>query len=155
MARRREHLSAYLRICISAGQQNHKKTRNNHQTSSENLGCLFLFSGIYFMDRIPFLPGFLRISFFPAFSGGIFHRNVVLERLQEFLFYFPLLQEFSAGISEGQEFLYLPRNPPDSGEFLFPPKATGSGQQLKKALCSVKYELKQTFLTSLPAANRT
>jgi len=35
------------------------------------------------------LPGFLRIPFFPVFSGGIFHRNVVLERSQEFLF-FPL-----------------------------------------------------------------
>ncbi len=36
MARRREHLSAYLRICVSARQQNHKKTGNNYQTPSEN-----------------------------------------------------------------------------------------------------------------------
>jgi len=55
-------------------------------------------------------------SFFPVFSGGIFHRNVVLERLQEFLF-FLLSHEFFAGIPVGQEFLYLPRNPPDSFGF--------------------------------------
>ncbi len=29
MVRRREHLSAYLRICISGGQQNHKKIKKN------------------------------------------------------------------------------------------------------------------------------
>jgi len=42
----------------------------------------------------------------------------------------------------GQEFLYLPQNPPDSGGFLFPPKAAGSGQRLKKALCKKKNGLK-------------
>ena len=93
-----------------------------------------VFRNLFFGPKKPFLTGFLRISFFPAFSGGIFHRNVVLERLQEFLF-FLFLQDFFAGIPVGQEFLYLPRNPPDSGGFLFPPKAAGSGQQLKKALC--------------------
>jgi len=80
-----------------------------------------VFRNLFFGPKKPFLPGFLRISFFPAFSGGIFHRNVVLERY--------------AGIPVGQEFLYLPRNPLDSGGFLFPPKAAGSGQRLKKALC--------------------
>jgi hypothetical protein len=55
-------------------------------------------------------------SFFPVFTGGIFHRNMVLERSQEFLF-FSLSQDFFAGIPVGQEFLYLPRNPPDSGGF--------------------------------------
>ena len=31
MARRREHLSAYLRICISGRQQNHKKIQKNQE----------------------------------------------------------------------------------------------------------------------------
>jgi len=93
-----------------------------------------VFRNLFFGSKKPFLTGFLRISFFPAFSGGILHRNVVLERSQEFLF-FPFLQDFFAEIPVGQEFLYLPQNPPDSGGFLFPPKAAGSGQQLKKALC--------------------
>jgi hypothetical protein len=55
-----------------------------------------------------------------VFSGRIFHRKVVLERPQEFLF-FPLSQELITGIPVGQEFLYLPQNPPDSSGFLFPP----------------------------------
>jgi hypothetical protein len=98
-----------------------------------------VFRNLFLGSKKPFLTGFLRISFFPAFSGVIFHRNVVLERSQEFHF-FPILQEFFAGIpvgrnSCGQEFLYLLRIPPESGGFLFPPKAVGSGQRLKKALC--------------------
>ncbi len=31
MARRREHLSAYLRICVSGQQQNHKKIKKNQE----------------------------------------------------------------------------------------------------------------------------
>jgi len=38
-----------------------------------------VFRNLFFGTKKPFLTGFLRISFFPAFSGGIFHRNVVLE----------------------------------------------------------------------------
>jgi hypothetical protein len=56
---------------------------------------------LFFGSKKPFLTGFLRISFFPAFSGGIFHRNVVLERSQEFRF-FSILQEFFAGIPVGR-----------------------------------------------------
>ena len=63
-----------------------------------------------------FLPGFLRIPFSLCFPEEFFHRNVVLERSQEFLF-FLLSQEFFAGIPMGQEFLYIPQNPPDSGGF--------------------------------------
>jgi hypothetical protein len=37
-----------------------------------------VFRNLFFGPKNPFLTGFLRI-FFPAFSGGIFHRNVVLE----------------------------------------------------------------------------
>ena len=40
-----------------------------------------VFRNLFFGSKKLFLTGFLRISFFPAFSGGIFHRNVVLERL--------------------------------------------------------------------------
>jgi hypothetical protein len=61
-------------------------------------------------------------SFFPVFSGGIFRPNMVLERSQEFLFIF--LQEFlwdrNSCIYPG--ILWIP---PDSGGFLFPPKAAG------------------------------
>ena len=58
-----------------------------HCGVSRQLGCLFLFSGTYLLgpktvpDRIP------EDFFFPAFSGGNFHRNVVLERPQEFRFF--------------------------------------------------------------------
>jgi hypothetical protein len=45
-------------------------------------------------SKKPFLTGFLRISFFPAFAGGIFHRNVVLERSQEFRFFFRFYRIF-------------------------------------------------------------
>jgi hypothetical protein len=38
-----------------------------------------VFRNLFFGPKKPFLTGFLRISFFPVFSGGIFHRNVVLE----------------------------------------------------------------------------
>jgi len=31
MARRREHLSTYLRICVSGRQQNHKKIKKNQE----------------------------------------------------------------------------------------------------------------------------
>jgi hypothetical protein len=57
-----------------------------------------VFRNLFFGPKKPFLPGFLRISFFPAFSGGIFHRNVVLERYAGipvfFCFYRIFLQEF-------------------------------------------------------------
>jgi hypothetical protein len=37
-----------------------------------------VFRNLFFGPKKPFLTGFLRI-FFPAFSRGIFHRNMVLE----------------------------------------------------------------------------
>ena len=68
------------------------------------------------------VPARIPEDYFPVFSGGIFHRNVVLEGSQEFLIFFA-----TTGIvcrnSYGQEFLYLPRIPPDSSGFLFPPSA--------------------------------
>jgi hypothetical protein len=43
MARRREHLSAYLRICISGQQQNHKKIEKNQERIIRyNLKKMFL-----------------------------------------------------------------------------------------------------------------
>jgi hypothetical protein len=38
MARRWEHLSAYLRICISGQQQNHKKSRKIKKESLDTVG---------------------------------------------------------------------------------------------------------------------
>ena len=39
------------------------------------------------------------------FSGEIVYRNMVLERSQEFLFFFPLSQECFTGIPVGQELI--------------------------------------------------
>jgi hypothetical protein len=82
-----------------------------------------VFRNLFLGSKKPFLSVFLRISFFPAFSGGIFHRNVVLERLQEFRF-FPILQEIFAGIPVGRNSCIYPG-------FLFPPK-TKEGSLLSK-----------------------
>jgi hypothetical protein len=60
-----------------------------------------VFRNLFLGSKKPFLTGFLRIPFFPAFSGGIFHRNVFLEGTKEFRF-FPILQEFFAGIPVGR-----------------------------------------------------
>ena len=57
------------------------------------------------------------ISFFPAFSGGIFHRNVVLEGSQEFLFFFSFTGIFRRN-SCGTGIPVLLRIPPESGGFL-------------------------------------
>ena len=63
------------------------------------------------------MPGFLRIPFFPC----VFRRNFSQERgfgeVAGIPVFFPLSQEYFAGNPVGQEFLYLPRNPPDSGVF--------------------------------------
>jgi hypothetical protein len=82
-----------------------------------------VFRNLFFGSKNPFLTGFLRISFFSC----VFRRNFSQERgfgeVAGIPFFFSISQEFFAGISVGQEFLYLPRNPPDSSGFLFPPKA--------------------------------
>ena len=96
-----------------------------------------VFRNLFFGYKKPFLTGFLRISFFPAFSGGIFHRNVFLEGSQEFRFFSDFTGIFRRN-SCGQEFLYLLGIPEDSGGFLFPPKtvwlrpATKEGTLLSK-----------------------
>ncbi len=62
-------------------------------------------------DRIP------EDFFLPANSGGFFHRDVVLEGVAVIPVFFPILQEFFAGISGGQEFLCLLWIPQESGVF--------------------------------------
>jgi len=75
-----------------------------------------VFRNLFFGSKKPFLTGFLRISFFSAFSGGIFHRNVVLERSQEFRFFSDFTGIFRRH-SCGQEFLHLLRIPLESSGF--------------------------------------
>jgi hypothetical protein len=97
-----------------------------------------VFRNLFFGSKKPFLTGFLRISFFPAFSGGIFHRNVFLEGSQEFRFFSDFTGIFCRN-SCGQEFLYLLRIPEDSGGFRRIPedscsrqKLSGSGQRQRR-----------------------
>jgi hypothetical protein len=83
-----------------------------------------VFRNLFFGSKKTFLTGFLRISFFPAFSGGFFHRNVVLERSQEFRFFFRFYRNFLTGIPAGSNsciYSGFLRIPEDSGGFLFPP----------------------------------
>jgi hypothetical protein len=76
-----------------------------------------VFRNLIFGPKIPFLTGFLRISFFPVFSREIFHRNAVLEGVAGISF-FCFYRTLFAGISVRQEFLYLFWTPPESGGFL-------------------------------------
>ena len=94
-----------------------------------------VFRNLFFGPKKPFLPGFLRISFFFLRFPEEFFTGTWFWRGRRNSCFFSSLQDFFPGIPVGQEFLYLPRNPPDSGGFLFPPKAAGSGQRLNKALC--------------------
>jgi hypothetical protein len=55
-----------------------------------------VFRKLFFGPKKQFLTGFLRISFFPAFSGGIFHRNVVLEGVTGF----PVFSRFHRRLRE-------------------------------------------------------
>jgi hypothetical protein len=88
-----------------------------------------VFRKIHFGQNKMFLPGFLRSSFFPVFSGGIFHRNVVLERPQELLFFFAVTGFFCRN-SCGTR---IPAFTPDSSGFLFPPNL--HMVRLMKAFC--------------------
>jgi hypothetical protein len=104
-----------------------------------------VFRNLFFGPKKPFLPGFLRISFFPVFSGGFFHRNMVLEGiagipdfcrchrifLQEFLW------DRNSCIYPG--FLQIP---PDSAGFLFPPNAVWLWPATKLGFLLSKYQLK-------------
>ncbi len=85
-----------------------------------------VFKNLFFGPKKPFLTGFLRISFFPAFSGGIFHMNVVLEGVAEIPVFGRVhrnfLQEF---LRDRNSCIYsgFLRIPPDFAGFLFPPNA--------------------------------
>jgi hypothetical protein len=103
-------------------------------------------------SKKPFLTGFLRISFFPAFSGGIFHRNVVLERSQEFRFFFDFTGIFRRN-SCGQEFLYLLRIPPAFRRIPVPAESCLAQASDKEGSLLSKIWTKKDILTSLP--NRT
>ena len=93
------------------------------------LGCLFLFSGIYFWVQKPFLTGFLRISFFLCFPEEFFKGTWFWRGRRNsffFQFYRNFSQEFFAGIPVGRNsciYSGFLLNPEDSGGFLFPPKA--------------------------------
>ncbi len=75
-----------------------------------------VFGNFIFGPKKPFLTGFLRIFF-----SYVFRRNFSQERGfgggRRNSCFFSLLQEFFAGISAGQEFLYLLRIPQESGGF--------------------------------------
>jgi hypothetical protein len=119
-----------------------------------------LFSGINFLDKKNVPARIPEDSFFSCVFRRNFSQELGFGEVAGIPVFFSLSQEFFAGIpvgrnSCGQEFLYLSRNPPDSGGFrripedsggfrripedsggfLFPPKAAGSGQRIKKALC--------------------
>ena len=85
-----------------------------------------VFRNFIFGPKKPFLTGFLRIPFFPAFSGGIFHRNTILEGVAGipvfFCFYRIFLQEF---LQDRNSCIYsrFLRNLDDSSGFLFSPTA--------------------------------
>ena len=80
-----------------------------------------VFRYLFFGPKKPFLPGFLRISFFSC----VFRRNFSQERGfgggRRNSCFLLLSQDFFAGISVGQTFLYLLRIPLDSSGFLWIP----------------------------------
>jgi hypothetical protein len=113
--------------------------RENENSKVLHLGCLFLFYRNLFWglknrkNRIPE----------DLFFSCVFWRNVSQERgfgrgLRHFCFW-PLSQEFFCRNSGGTGIPVL--TPYSSGflripaGFLFPPKLSSSGQQLKRALC--------------------
>jgi len=92
-----------------------------------------VFRNLFFGPKKPFLPGFLRIFF-----SCVFWRNFSQERGFGEVAGIPVFFVFTGFFrrnSRGTGIPVFTRNPPDSGGFLFSPKATGSGQRLKKALC--------------------
>jgi hypothetical protein len=94
-----------------------------------------VFRNIFFGQKKTFLPGFLRISFFSC----VFRRNFSQERgfgeAAEIPVFFRCHRNFFAGIPVGQEFLYLPRIPPDSSGFLRIPVPAKSMVRLMEAFC--------------------
>ena len=97
-----------------------------------------VFRIFFFGPKKPFLTGFLRILFFLRFPEEFFTGTWFWRGSQEFLFFFHFYRNFSQEFLWDRNFCIYPgilHIPEDSGGFLFPPKAAGSGQRLKKALC--------------------
>jgi hypothetical protein len=97
-----------------------------------------VFGNLFFGPKKTFLPGFLSIFSFPVFSGGIFHRNVVLEVVAGIPVFCRshrnFLQEFLWDRNSCVYYGFL-RIPPDSSGFLRIPldfcsrqTLSGSGQ---------------------------
>ena len=94
--------------------------------ASSSILVIPVFRNLFFGRKKTFLPGFLRIPFFPLFSGGIFHRNLVLERSQEFQFFFAVTGIFrrnSCGTG-------IPVFTPESSRFRRIPEDSCSRQKL-------------------------
>jgi hypothetical protein len=117
-------------------------------SSTLNLGCIFLFLGISFLDQKN-RPGFLRISFLSC----VFQRNFSQERgfgggLRNFYF----LQLFHGNFCRNSCGTGIPaftmdssgflRIPPDSSRFLFPPNAVWLWLATKVGFLLSKYILK-------------
>ncbi len=110
-----------------------------------HLGCLFLFDRNLFWvlknSKKKDSWGF----FFPAFSGGFFHRNVVLEGVSGIpvfcRFHRNFLQEF---LRDRNFCIYkgFLRIPPDSSGFLFPPNAVWLWPAIKVGFLLSKYQIK-------------
>ncbi len=124
--------------------------------SANMLGCLFLFDRNLFWGlknrKKQDSWGFL---FFPVFSGGFFHRNVVLEGVAGIpvfchcpkIFLQEYLRDRNSCIYSG--FLWIPldssgflRIPPDSSGFLFPPNAVLLWPATKVGFLLRKYQPK-------------
>jgi hypothetical protein len=88
-----------------------------------------VFRNLFFGPKKLFLPGFLRISFFSSF----FQRNFSQERGFGEVAGIPVFFVFTGIFRRNSCGTGIPVFTP--GGFLFPPKAAGSGQRLKKALC--------------------
>ncbi len=97
-----------------------------------------VFRNLFFGPKNPFLPGFLRNSFFTVFSGGFFHRNLVLEVVAG-IPVFAAVTGFFCRNSCGTGIPVFTTN--SSGFLRIPPDScsrqtlSGSGQRLNKALC--------------------
>ena len=90
------------------------------------LGCLFLFDRNLFLGLKNSKKKIPEDFFFPVFSGGIFHRNVVLEGSQEFLFF----AAFSGIFCRNSCGTGIPVFTMDSSGFLWIPPDSCSRQML-------------------------
>jgi hypothetical protein len=118
----------YGSFVCSVGPEKKEKNRTRFTEGGDHINYpgarlhIPVFRNLFFGFKKPLLTGFLRISFFSCIFQRNFHRNVFLEGSQEFLF-FPILQEFFAGIPVGRNFCIYSGFLRNSGGFLFPPKA--------------------------------